>query len=251
MKQETLLAEPVESQAIAVRPAESEATAVLAMIERVARDPTVDIARIEKLLEMRREIMADEARRQFAAALAAMQVELPSTERRGSVRVEKDGRLIRETPYALWEDINEDIKPVLARHGFAMTFRTGKDTGGVFVTGILSHAGGHREETTMFLPIDTTGSKNAVQAIGSSTSYGKRYTASALLNLTSRGEDDDGGAPSEPINELQLATLVDMLEDKGADKARFCKFMGIATLADLPASRYNEAHDAIAAKARK
>ena len=53
----------------------------------------------------------------------------------------------------------------------------------------------------MELPVDTTGSKNAVQAVGSSTAYGKRYVMEALLNLTSRGQDDDGkrgGGDPEP-----------------------------------------------------
>jgi hypothetical protein len=44
---------------------------------------------------------------------------------------------------------------------------------------VLSHELGHSEETTMTLPLDTSGSKNNVQAVGSSTSYGKRYTATA------------------------------------------------------------------------
>ena len=51
-------------------------------------------------------------------------------------------------------------------------------------------------------PAEASGNRNAVQAVASSVSYGKRYTASALLNLTSHGEDDDafsgvGGRPSE------------------------------------------------------
>ena len=96
--------------------------------------------------------------------------------------------------YALWEDINEAIKPVIARSGFGLRFRIGQEHNTIVVTAILSHCGGHAEETTMRLPVDLSGGKNPVQAIGSSTSYGKRYTASALLNLTSRGEDDDGKA---------------------------------------------------------
>ncbi|WP_340146807.1 ERF family protein [Halomonas sp. PA16-9] len=43
----------------------------------------------------------------------------------------------------------------------------------------------------MLLPADISGNKNAVQAFGSSTSYGKRYVLSALLNIT-RGQDDNG-----------------------------------------------------------
>lgn len=228
--------------------AQSEAVAMLELIERVARDPTVDIVRLEALLAMRREIMADEARRAFATAMAAMQLELPSTLERGVIDIGRG----KPMHYALWEDINEGIKPVLARHGFALTFRTGRDNDRVTVTGILSHAGGHTEETTLVLPVDQSGSKNAVQAIGSSTSYGKRYTASALLNLTSRGEDDDGrGGKVEPVSEEQLATLADMISQYKADRERLCKLMGVKTLADLPASRFNEVCEALAAKGRK
>lgn len=44
--------------------------------------------------------------------------------------------------------------------------------------------------TRLRLPPDLSGDKNSIQAVGSSVSYGKRYTACALLNITSRGEDD-------------------------------------------------------------
>jgi hypothetical protein len=57
----------------------------------------------------------------------------------------------------------------------------------------------------MILPHDSTGSKNAVQAVGSSTSYGKRYTACALLNITSRGEDDDGETAAKKPEEEKPA----------------------------------------------
>ncbi len=59
------------------------------------------------------------------------------------------------------------------------------------VTGVLRHRGGHKEVGELELPPDTTGGKNAVQAIGSALSYGQRYVARLLLSLTSRGGDDD------------------------------------------------------------
>jgi ERF superfamily len=248
MKQATLDPEIVEALPARRETVESEASAMLGLIERVARDPTVDIARLEALLAMRREIMSDEARRAFSTAMAAVQLELPSTIERGVIDIGRG----KPMHYALWEDINEGIKPVLARHGFALTFRTGRDGDRISVTGILSHAAGHTEETTMLLPLDQSGSKNAVQAVGSSTSYGKRYTASALLNLTSRGEDDDGrGGKVETLSDEQCAQLADLITEYKADKARFCKFFGIASLADLPASRYDEAVAALEAKAKE
>src|SRR5690606_24552765 len=131
---------------------------------------------------MHERMQARQAEQAFNAALSEMQDELPSIGERGNAA----GRYT----YALWEDINATIKPILKRHGFALTFRT-DFSDGIAVTGVLTHKDGHREETTIKLPADKSGNKNDVQAVASSVSYGKRYTAGALLNLISRGEDDD------------------------------------------------------------
>ena len=93
-----------------------------------------------------------------------------------------------------FEDINDIVKPIMQQFGFAVSFRVETVQAGMSVTGILMHRAGHREQTTMLLPLDSSGSKNAVQALGSSVSYGKRYVLCALLNITTRGEDDDGNA---------------------------------------------------------
>lgn len=177
---------------IVAQDAQPQSAAIIQVIERAATNPDVDIDKMERLLAMQERIMERDARAAFAAALAEMAPELPVIAERGEIKHGENKPV--QSRYALWEDINDAIKPVLARHGFALSFRTGQEAGMVTVTGVLSHRGGHSEQTTMHLPIDSSGSKNGVQGVGSSTSYGKRYTASALLNLTSRGEDDDGVA---------------------------------------------------------
>lgn len=224
----------------------TETSAIIHMIERAARDPAVDIDKMERLLAMHDRVLAREAKAAYSSALSAMQTELPVISERGRIDI---GRGKPQT-YALWEDINEKIKPVLSKHGFALSFRTGQTESKITVTGILSHKDGHSEETTMHLPIDNSGSKNAVQAVGSSTSYGKRYTAAALLNLTSRGEDDDGqaGGAGVKITEEQMTELVDLCEATGSDRTKFCKYLKVASLADLPASRFNDAKAALEAK---
>lgn len=183
---------------------------ILAIIERGARDPNTDIDKMERLMAMYERVQAREAKAIFADALATMQPKMPKISERGRIIVRaKDGQgnrtgdVQQDTPFALWEDINEAIRPLLAEHGFSLFFRTGLSADGrVTVTAVLSHRAGHSEETTMILPHDSSGSKNAVQAIGSSTSYGKRYTALALLNITTGGEDDDGlGAVSVQVHE--------------------------------------------------
>jgi hypothetical protein len=176
--------------------AKIEQDPMYSMIERAARDPSVDIDKMERLMLMQERAIARESKAAYDAAMSALQPELPAIGERGKAIVQGQ---VRYT-FALWEDINAAIKPVLMRHGFALTFRT-DFASGITVTGVLSHSAGHREETSITLPADSSGSKNAVQAVASTVSYGKRYTAGALLNLTSHGEDDDAyAAVVEPDN---------------------------------------------------
>lgn len=232
-------------------PALAEGSAIIQMIERAVLDPRVDIDKMERLLAMQERVMERNARVAFTVALAEMQPKLPVITEKGRIEVPaKDGKTGHSTPYAKWEDINDAIRPLLSQYGFSLTFRTGVATDGkITVTGILSHREGHHEETTVTLTHDSSGSKNAVQAVGSSYSYGKRYAAFALLNITTRGEDDDGRmAGADWITEDQVGDLLALMDDVKADRARFLNFLRIDTFAHLPKSRYNEALAALEAK---
>lgn len=171
-------------------PATQQAAQVLSLLERVLTAPEFDIDRAERLWAMQKEVRAEQAKASFIAASSQMQGELPSIPKRGIIKNNSGGI---QSHYALWEDVNTEIKPILQKHGFALSFLVNQQGAAITVTGILSHQDGHRETTELTLAPDKTGSKNDVQAIGSAVSYGKRYTASALLNITSHGEDDDGG----------------------------------------------------------
>lgn len=240
----------VSRAALPARHAPSDAAAIIHVIERAALNPDIDITKMERLIEMQERILARNAKAAYAAALSDLQQELPVIRERGGIK-DRNGAV--QSKYALWEDINEAIKPALAKHGFALSFRTGREDGQIVVTGILSHREGHSEQTIMHLPLDTSGSKNAVQAVGSSTSYGKRYTASALLNLTSTGEDDDGGAGGAGgfISEAQLEQLEDAAAKAQVDIPRFCRFLKVDALAAIPVKRFEEALAAIEEKKRR
>lgn len=215
-------------------------TAILSVISRAAADPNVDIDKLERLLQVQERVLERNARAAYYSALAEMQPDLPVIEEHGGIK-DRNGNV--QSTYALWEDVNEAIRPILAEHGFSLSFKVRRAEGEIVTTGILAHRDGHREETELSLPTDTSGSKNAVQAVGSSTSYGKRYTAYALLNLTTKGEDDDGrkGGRAEPVDDVRCKLLNDLAEAVGADKQKFCRVLKIDSLKDLPADRYDEA----------
>jgi len=230
---------------------QTDAANLMAVISRAASDPNTDVDKLERLLGMYERITAQQAKASFTAALAEMQPNLPVIAENGAISTDK-GKTVQST-YAKWEDINEAIRPFLHEYGFALSFRINRTDALVSVTGVLSHRDGHSDETTLDLPADGSGSKNAVQAVGSSVSYGKRYCAIALLNITSRakGDHDDDGEAADPnhwITADQVKTISDLMEEAGADRDRFLNYLKIDTLARLPAKRYGEVINLLAQK---
>jgi hypothetical protein len=178
-----------ESTEIARQPQPALSGDVALMFERLAKDQSVDVAKLEKLIAMQERILAYQAKADFDAAFSDMQGELPEINERGQIKV---GEEVRST-YATNEDIQKAVKPILQKHGFSIRFRNEwLDGNRLKIVGILSHRSGHSERDEFVAGADTSGSKNAIQALGSTRAYGQRYTTIALLNIATRGEDDDG-----------------------------------------------------------
>lgn len=221
----------------------SEGAAILSMIERAARDPAVDINKMERLFQMQQEASARRARSEYLAAFSALQAGLPSVARRGKSHNGK---------YARFEDVIEAVRGPLSQHGFSLSFRVERRDGAIDVTGVLGHAGGHSEQTTLPLPADKSGQKNEVQMWGSAISYGKRYVALTLLGIATE-DDDDGKAAGagQVISDDQAVTIRDLIEATGTDEAAFCKYMGADKLSTLPSASFDRALTALKKKAGK
>lgn len=207
--------QPTSLASATVPPADN---AVL-MFERLLKDPTVDVDKLERLIAMQERIQARNARADFYADFALMQGELPTVAERGRTN---NGR------YATHEDIVEAVRPVLQKYGFILTFRTKFEDKLVRVVGVLAHRSGHAEETEFMSQPDASGNKNAIQALGSAVSYGQRYTARALLNIASREDDDDGrranskpAAPSPEGYEKWLEAAEDVAAEGWEAYAKF------------------------------
>jgi hypothetical protein len=211
----------VVGQAAPPAPLSADSSPILGLIERASRDPNVDIDKMERLFRMKLDMEARDAKAAYLSALAEMQPKLPIITKHGVIsknekdeRGNKTGRQEAMTKYARWEDVVEGIRPILAEHGFSLSFRIAQPTPDrVAVTGVLGHQGGHTEETTLALPIDTSGAKNNVQGWGSSDAYGKRYTGFALLNIAARGEDDDGDAAGGGDDDIEALAPKDAPRD--------------------------------------
>lgn len=183
----------VEPAAAPVRQSDN----LLAQVIAAAKDPTVDAAKMETLARLVNSQQDREREIEFNRSKNAAIMEMPV--------ITKEGRIIipanrdKGTPerqqgrFARWEDIDRVIRPILARYNLALSFDTAeRQGGGLTVTPILSHTNGYTERGGAFpVPPETSGSKNAAQAMGSSLSYGKRYAGCAMLNIVTEGVDDD------------------------------------------------------------
>jgi hypothetical protein len=218
-----------------------DANAVLSMIDRVLSNPDIPVERLEQLFNLHQRVQADNAKRAYYAALANLQAKLPAVARKGKGHNDK--------MYARFEDIMDAIRAPLAEFGFSISFRTDQPDGKLSVTGVLAHLAGHHEETTLVLPQDTTGGKNAVQAWGSSSSYGKRYALVTLLGIATQ-DDDDGkaAAGSSPITEAQFVEIADLIRETSTPLEKVLEFHGIESLSDMPSKDYAAARARLMAK---
>lgn len=227
---------------------------LLDVIARAARDPNVDVDKMERLMQMQERVMAREAKASFTAAKIAMRAELPEITMKGHIVIRDktdQSKILQDTPFARFEDIHIAVMPILTAHGFDLSFKNGLSVEGkVRVTTILDHIGGHSEETYFDLPHDSSGSKNAVQAVGSSTSYAKRYGVLSILNIRVSGEDDNAVAACEKpcLSREQRDEILSRLDACQADKKKFATFLGVDSIADILAKDYDKAIAAVVSK---
>lgn len=177
-------------------PATAEDRIVSGILD-AAKDPHVDPDKLEKLIALQERLMRHHAKAAFDAAFARMQAALPEVSERG--RLEVKGTI--RSRYAKLEDIQAAVRPVLKAHGFALRHRTEwppDRPGTIRIVGILSHEQGHSEESVFEAPMDKSDYRTDIQSMGSTVSYGRRYTTIDLLNITTRGADDDGAKSGRP-----------------------------------------------------
>lgn len=226
----------------------SEGDAFLAMIERAARDPQVDIDKMERLLDRRERMDAQERVRAFNSAMAAAKAEFEPIVKRHLVDfVNKDGK---RTTYKHEDlaDISAAVDPVLARHGLNTRYRaTSNPNEPITCTCIVTHEGGHFEETTLSAGADTTGGKNSIQGIASTLSYLQRMTKKAALGLAA-ARDDDGrlagaATAAERITEQQVAELNSLLQktpEPAANVQIIFQHFKIDNLSELTPDQYRK-----------
>ena len=214
-----------------------------AELVRMAIDKGADLDKLEKLLALQERWEANEAKKAYNKAMSEFKANPPKIGKDKKVGYQpKSGGASVGYSHASLYNVTEKINTELSKYGLSASWTT-KQNGGVTVTCKITHAKGHTEETTLTAQPDNTGSKNSIQAIGSTITYLCRYSLLCLTGLATHDDFDDDGQSAciDRIDEKQLNNILDYINEKNVDIKRFCKAFSISRIEDLPKTRFKEA----------
>ena len=189
----------------------------------MAISSNADIDKLERLMAMQDAWEKKNAERDFLDAMSRFQAKCPD------IKKAKKGH---NYMYAPLSDIVAQVRELVAECGLSYRFEQQQENGCVSITCIVSHVSGHSSKTTLTSPPDTSGSKNAIQAIGSTVQYLMRYTFIGALGITTADEDMDGRIPQQQEIQLASAKIVadikSACESKGKDLSKLVEYVATA-----------------------
>jgi hypothetical protein len=175
------------------------ASSTPAELLRIAVSQNADLEKIARLMDLQDRWEKTEAKKSYVVAMNAFKANPPEIVKNEIAEfTDKNGNIV-EWEYSTLDHIHDCVLAELSRHGFSHRWiveQPKPET--VRVTCVLTHKLGHSEQTTLEGPVDHSGSKNAIQAIGASAKYLERYSLMAATGLADKSPDTDklSGSPN-------------------------------------------------------
>jgi hypothetical protein len=214
----------------------------------LARDPNVDVTRIAALMELQIKAEDRQAEKEFNAAFARLQPTLPRISKNGVIDMGNKGKIY----FSKYEDLDSAIRHLYIAEGFSLSFISEPSDKGIVLVAVLAHAAGHQKTSRLQLPPDAGAGRNALQALGSSLSYAKRYLTCDLFNIVTVDQDKDGTSPADSLSQEQIDSINDLLHEIGAEGLpKLCKFMDVEAVKDIQQGAYAPAMNFLQALRRQ
>lgn len=211
-------------------PQAAPAITPMQMIEMAVKQGA-DIDKLSKLMDLQDRWEQNEARKAYIAAISKFKADPPKIVKDKAVSF---GAGKTSYKHATLDKASEAIGTALAEVGISHRWEVHQKEGGlVEVTCILTHTLGHSERVTMQATPDSSGSKNAIQAVGSTCSYLQRYTLLSAVGLAPKDADDDGrqgGKMPEPqVTDFEAA--IESIADLKSWQALWADILAASTKA--------------------
>lgn len=205
-----------------------------------AIEKDLDISKLHALMELRREWMAEQAKKLYFEARTAFQAECPVIQK-DKIVYDKYGK--ERYRYAPTDRIVREVKDLLTKNGFSWETK-GKQTETSYTAIVVAtHVAGHSEYGEFTVPIKGDYMTDQ-QIVASARSFAERYAFCGVFGIKTSEHDDDGNIFSIEATGLlpeQIDNLYALLAQAKADIGKFCKHMKIGYVAEIKADRYDEA----------
>lgn len=219
----------------------------LAMVADAIQRGT-DPATIKALMDLADRYEATNARKAFVAALNEFKANPPDIFKNKKVAF---GQGKTAYSHATLDQVSGVIGAALSKVGISHRWNTEQLDGGMIrVTCVLTHALGHSESTPLQASPDTSGSKNSIQAVGSTVTYLQRYTLLAATGMAVQDGTDDDGRQGKKMAENVLADFLAAIEElQDTEQAgKLWQKIATATTAAGDVEAHEELRSAMAAK---
>lgn len=224
---------------------------MMSMIERAARDPAVDIEKLERLFSLRERMVSVEKEAAFNAAMTAAQADM------GPVSADAHNPQTK-SHYASYAKLDRVLRPIYTKHGFALSFDEGVAVkeNHIMVLCHVSHTAGHSRTYQKDMPADGKGAKGGdvmtlTHAAGAAMSYGMRYLLKGIFNVAVGEDDTDGNGDEPTLGPGQIAALEQLISEVKADVPKLCRMLKVGTLADIRVGAFETVKAIIEAKRAK
>lgn len=219
---------------------------LLEVISKAARDPNVDIDKMERLLQMQERVEAKTAETAFNNAMNEAQSEMRPIAANASNPQTR-------SRYATYDKLDRVLRPIYTQHGFSLSFDEGESPkpDHVRVLCYVSHREGHTRTYHRDMPADGKGAKGGdvmtkTHAAGAAGSYGARYLLKGIFNVAVGEDDDDGNAAGgyvapATVSDAQWAELVSLIDATNSNTEKFCTAYGVDSVKALPAAKFAHA----------
>jgi hypothetical protein len=225
---------------------------LLDFITDAVTDPAIDVAKLQALLTMQKQILDEHARLAYNAAMNACQAEITPIARATE-------NTVTRSKFAKLEAIEAAIRPIYLKHGFAVTYDTGPPLveGNIRVLAHCSHSGGDSRTYGREAPPDTMGmkgapAKTALHGAASTETFLKRYLLCGIFAVVFRDQDDDGVKGGKTyIGGAAIKRLRELIAETNADTAAVCRAIGVPSLVEIPVDQYPRALNVLEARKRR
>lgn len=235
-------------------PAPVAADPMVAMIERMASDPSIDLERVRTVLELRQSMKEEAAREAFSRSMSACKAEMPQVTKNAE-------NTDNHAKYATLDRMGEAADTVIAKHGLWTSFHPAPCSrdGFLKVVCVVGHTGGFERTFDAEIPIDATGlkgglNKTATHAWKSTMTYGRRVLTEMIFDIKSRDDDDGnaaGGKVPSFITDPQVEEIEALIIETDSETTGMLTYVGAKAIETMTPAQYAKAKAALLKKKAK